>query len=61
MIIITEKMKTNFEKYGDWVGFDLTFNIIQEKHASGKDWKIGCFMGISSTKKIVPFGFVLSI
>lgn len=29
MIIVTPKMKENFIKYGHWVGFDFTFNLIQ--------------------------------
>ena len=60
MIIVTPKMKDNFEKYGNWIGFDFTFNLIQENHSNGKNWKVGCFMGISSSKKMVPFGLVLS-
>ena len=60
MLVVTPKMKENFEKFGDWVGFDFTFNMIQEKHASGKEWRIGCFMGISNAKRLVPFGLVLS-
>jgi len=60
MLIVTPKMKENFEKYGNWVGFDFTFNLVQENHENGKSWKVGCFMGISSSKKMVPYGLVLS-
>jgi hypothetical protein len=60
MIVVSPKMKRNFEKYGNWVGFDFTFNLVQENHANGKNWKVGCLMGISSSKKMVPFGLVLS-
>lgn len=60
MMVVTPKMKENFHKYGNWVGFDFTFNMVQENHANGKNWKVGCFMGISSSKKMVPFGLVLS-
>ena len=61
MLVVTPKMKENFQKFGDWIGFDFTFNLVQEKHKSGKDWKVGCIMGISNAKKIVPFGLVLCI
>lgn len=60
MIVVTPKMKENFHRYGNWVGFDFTFNLVQESHSNGKNWKIGCFMGISSSKKMVPYGLVLS-
>lgn len=29
MIIVTPKMKENFVRYGNWVGFDFTFNLVQ--------------------------------
>jgi hypothetical protein len=61
MIVVTPKMRENFFKYGEWLGFDFTFNLVQELHSTGKNWKIGCFMGISCSKKLVPFGLVLSI
>lgn len=61
MVVVTPKMKQNFHKYGNWVGFDFTFNLVQENHSNGKNWKVGCFMGISSSKKMVPYGLVLSI
>ena len=60
MIVVTPKMKESFQKYGNWIGFDFTFNLVQETHPNGKNWKVGCFMGISSSKKMVPFGLVLS-
>lgn len=53
-------MKQNFHKFGNWVGFDFTFNLIQENHNNGKNWKTGCFMGISNSRKMVPFALVLS-
>ena len=29
MIVVTPKMKDNFVKYENWVGFDFTFNLVQ--------------------------------
>lgn len=60
MLIVTPKMKNNFYKYGNWMGFDFTFNVVQENYKNKKNWKVGSFVGISSTKKLVPFGLVLS-
>jgi hypothetical protein len=60
MIVVTPKMKENFHRYGNWVDFDFALDLVQETHTNGKNWKVGCFMGISSSKKIVPFDLVLS-
>ncbi len=54
-------MKNNFAAYGDVVTFDLTFCTIKSIHPSGKAWKIGCFLGNSCTKKMVPIGLVVTL
>ena len=59
LVVVTPLMKENYKLYGHWVGFDLTFNLIQEKNKDGRTWKVGIFTGISSSKKIVPFGLVI--
>ena len=60
MIVITPAMKENFKLYGQWLGFDFTYNIIQGTNDTGRHWGIGMFTGISASKKIVPFGLVIS-
>jgi hypothetical protein len=52
-------MKENFLLYGDWMGFDFTYNIVQGANETGRQWRVGIFTGISASKKIVPFGLVL--
>ena len=32
MVIVTPLMKDNFKLFGHWVGFDLTYNIIQDRN-----------------------------
>lgn len=59
LIAVSPLMKDNFNLYGHWMGFDFTYNIIQEVNQSGRAWRIGIFTGISSSKKIVPFGLVV--
>jgi len=54
-------MKRNFQDYGDLVSFDLSFNLIKDQHPNGKYWKIGCFLGSSSTKKMVPLAIVAMV
>ena len=41
------------------MGFDLTYHLIQEKSRDGRKWGLGVFMGISASKKLVPFGLVI--
>ena len=59
IIIVSPQMKENFQLYGDWMGFDFTYNIVQGVNETGRQWKVGIFTGISASKKIVPFGLVL--
>jgi hypothetical protein len=59
MIVITPLMKENFKKFGEWMGFDFTFNIIQEIKDREQPYRVGVFVGISASKKIVPFGLVI--
>jgi hypothetical protein len=54
-------MKALFREYGDCVSFDLSYSLIKNDHPSGKQWKIGCFLASSSSKKIVPLAFVASL
>lgn len=59
MIAVSPQMKNNFRKFGDWVGFDFTFNLVQDIKRDKQPYRIGVFVGLSSAKKIVPFGFVI--
>jgi hypothetical protein len=59
MIVVSPLMKENFRKFGDWMGFDFTFNLIQEVKEERQPYRVGVFVGISSSKKIVPFGLVI--
>jgi hypothetical protein len=59
MIVVTPLMKENFGKFGDWMGFDFTFNLIQEIKDRKQPYRVSAFVGISSLKKIVPFGLVI--
>ena len=59
LVMVSPLMKENFELFGHWMGFDFTYNIIQDRNKEGKEWRIGIFTGISASKKIVPFGLVI--
>ena len=55
-IIISELMKQNYKRFGQWTTFDFTYNIVD----SAQSFKVGCFVGLSFSRKIVPFGLVIS-
>lgn len=54
-------MKELFRDFGDLVSFDLSYSLIKNDHPSGKKWKVGCFLGSSSSKKIVPLALVATL
>jgi len=54
-------MKRLFKMYGDLVSFDLTFNLIKNKHPSGSKWKLGFFLATSSCKRITPLAVVATL
>lgn len=63
LIIITPLMRKNFEKYGrdQFTSFDFTFNLIKDAHPdSNMKYKLGCFMGLSNCRKLVPFALVIT-
>jgi hypothetical protein len=56
-------MKLNFNKYGrgEFCSFDLTHHLIRELSPhSNSPYKVGCLMGLSSSRKLVPFGLVIT-
>lgn len=59
MLVVSPTMKLNYQRYGHWLGFDLTHHMVQGVNESGRPWRLGVFTGISSSRKIVPFGLAL--
>ncbi len=55
-------MREKFERYGDVVSFDLTFQMVKNIHQSSENrWKLGVFLGVSSCKHLVPLGIVFTL
>ena len=52
-------MKENFKRFGHWVSFDYTFKLVQEIKENKQPYRIGVFLGLSYSKKMVPFGLVI--
>lgn len=59
-MVFTPEMKKQFATYGDLVSFDLTFSLVKGQQSSQK-WKLGCFLGQSRAKHMVPLGLVLTL
>ena len=53
-------MKNSFKKFGHAVSFDVTFNLIKEK-IGGFSFKLGCFIALSQSKRIVPLTLVITL
>ncbi len=60
MLIVTPQMKELFLKYGQYVGFDLTFSLIKETPESTKEYLVGVFGGTSESQRITVYGFVVT-
>lgn len=48
-------------RYGDVLSFDLTYNLVRNRHPTGEKWKVGVFLGMSSVKRMVPLGVVFTL
>jgi hypothetical protein len=49
-----------YKRYGQWVGFDLTFSIISERTEDNGEYMLGIFASTNNSKKIVVFGLVVT-
>ncbi len=53
-------MKRAFTLYGARTSFDLTFRLIKQPAESGSTFKVGAFLGLSASNRIVPFGIAIT-
>lgn len=60
LVIVTPEMKQQYLKYGQLVGFDLTFSVVSERTESNGEYMLGLFASSNSMKKIVIFGLVVT-
>jgi len=54
-------MQEHYKKWGDVISFDLTFNLIKNVHSSGQKWKFGCFVALTSARRIIPVAVVATL
>ena len=54
-------MRDNYQKWGQVISFDLTFNLVRDVHSSGSKWKMGCFVALTSSRRVVPVALVATL
>ena len=54
-------MKRQYSRFGQWVYFDTTYNLIRNMTEDKKKFKVGLFVGLNSARKIIPFAFCIMI
>ena len=68
LLISNKKMKESYDKFGDTVGFDMTFSLFKEKPfeilggetTTFKDYQLGFFTGVNNYNKVIIFACVIS-
>ena len=60
IVAISPEMKANFRAYGQTVCYDLTYNLIQQRTPTGKQYAVGVFTGVNCYNKIIPFGITIT-
>jgi hypothetical protein len=58
-LIITKEMKMAYERYGQFVSFDFTYNLIKERGPGNRQYGVGFFTGLNNWNRIIPFGVVI--
>lgn len=51
-------MRENFEKYGQFMTVDVTYNLIKEK-SNGVGWGVCLILGMNANYHIVPFAIAI--
>jgi hypothetical protein len=61
LLVVTPKMKDKYRRFGQAVGFDLTFSVVKERTKDNGEYMFGLFASNNTTfKKIVIFGLVVT-
>jgi hypothetical protein len=58
-LVLSREMIQLYQKYGEVVCFDLTYNLVDKKSKRGHSWGLGNFVGIGQNHEILVFGFCL--
>lgn len=56
LLLVSESMKKNYEKYGDVLCFDITYKLLMRKKDEDKHHGLGFFVGMDENSRIVLFG-----
>lgn len=52
-------MKSQFLLHSEFVAIDCTYGLVKEKWSETTNFKICSFVGLSSSKKVLPFGLAI--
>lgn len=62
-ISASPQMIEDFQKYGDFCSFDITYNLVKEflvdERGKKKKWGLGIFLGKNNNNNAVPFAICL--
>ena len=62
-VVSTPKMVKNFEKFGQFCSFDITYNLIKEikidADGTTRTWGLGLFLGKNNLNNPIPFAICI--
>lgn len=61
MIIVTPSIKEYFQKFGNYISIDYTFNLFRDLHKTGHSYKAGFIMGSIFSRRIVPYTIIIAL
>lgn len=56
MVFASAAMRRNFNKYGDMVSFDITYNILKNSTSDGKRYRLGVFCVLDTNVRVLIVG-----
>ena len=59
LLFSSPQMLKNFEDFGQFVAFDLTYNLVNENKLGKNNWAVGVFLGKNNHNRPIPFCVVL--
>jgi hypothetical protein len=59
LVAVSPNMRKNYEKYGEMVSFDITYNLLKNVSSNGHRYRIGVFCVTDSNIRILMAGIAL--
>lgn len=58
-IACSPQMVSAYERFGDCISFDLTYNLLKQRTPDGEQWGTGLFVGFDTNLRIVLLGMCI--